>query len=66
MGREASDQRVSKLSPASPELASLVRIAARAVARGGLAHAYGHCSARIDAERFLVCPAVPMGLVRTG
>lgn len=31
-----------------------VRLAARALARAGLAHAFGHCSARIDAERFLV------------
>lgn len=66
MGREAADQRIPELSAASDDLARLVRIAARAVARGGLAHAYGHCSARIDAERFLVCPAVPMGLVRPG
>jgi HCOMODA/2-hydroxy-3-carboxy-muconic semialdehyde decarboxylase len=66
MGREAADQRISELSPVGPELPALVRIAARAVARAGLAHAYGHCSARIDARRFLVCPAVPMGLVRPG
>ncbi|MGE3986691.1 class II aldolase/adducin family protein [Pseudorhodoplanes sp.] len=66
MGREAADQRVSQLSPAGPDLVRLVRVAARAVARGGLAHAYGHCSARIDAERFLVCPPVPMGLVKPG
>lgn len=63
MGREAADQRIPELS-ADPKLSSLVRVAARAVARGGLAHAYGHCSARIDATTFLVCPAVPMGLVR--
>jgi HCOMODA/2-hydroxy-3-carboxy-muconic semialdehyde decarboxylase len=66
MGREAADQRVSQLSPVPSESASLVRIAARAVARGGLAHAYGHCSARIDAGRFLVCPPKPMGLVQPG
>jgi HCOMODA/2-hydroxy-3-carboxy-muconic semialdehyde decarboxylase len=52
------------LSDAYSELASIVRIAARAIARNGLAHAYGHCSARIDAKTFLVCPAKPMGLVR--
>ena len=66
MGREAANQRVPQLSPIDPKLASLVRIAARAVARAGLAHAYGHCSARIDAQRFLVCPAKPMGLVQPG
>ncbi len=41
----------------------LVRRAARAVGRAGLAHAYGHCSARLDAGHFLVCAAKPMGLV---
>ena len=48
------------------EPAATVRIAARALARAGLVHAYGHCSARIDAARFLVCPAMPMGLVAPG
>ncbi len=40
-----------------------VRIAARAIGRSGLAHAYGHCSTRLDDRTFLVGPAVPMGLV---
>ncbi|MWD27106.1 class II aldolase/adducin family protein [Aquicoccus sp. SCR17] len=48
------------------DLAATVRMAARAVARAGLVHAYGHCSARIDADRFLVCPSKPMGLVQPG
>ncbi|WP_158967197.1 class II aldolase/adducin family protein [Chachezhania sediminis] len=48
------------------DLARTVRIAARALGRHGLVHAYGHCSARIDADRFLVCPSVPMGLVEPG
>jgi len=48
------------------DLARTVRVAARALARAGLVHAYGHCSARIDAERFLVCPATPMGLIPPG
>lgn len=48
------------------ELARTVRIAARALARAGLVHAYGHCSARIDSTRFLVCPAMPMGLTPVG
>lgn len=41
-----------------------LRIAARALARGGLVHAYGHCSLRLDASRFLVCAAKPMGTIR--
>lgn len=48
------------------DLARQVRVAARSLARAGLVHAYGHCSARIDAGRFLVCPAGPMGLVAPG
>lgn len=41
----------------------LVRKAARALGRSGMAHAYGHCSARLDGDSFLVCAAMPMGLV---
>lgn len=40
-----------------------LRIAARALARGHLVHAYGHCSLRLDADRFLVCAARPMGTI---
>lgn len=43
-----------------------VRVAARALARAGLAHAYGHCSVRLDDDRFLVCPPRPMGLIQPG
>lgn len=43
-----------------------VRLAARALARAGLVHAYGHCSLRLDSERFLVCPPEPMGLIGPG
>jgi HCOMODA/2-hydroxy-3-carboxy-muconic semialdehyde decarboxylase len=43
-----------------------VRMAARALSRHGLVHAYGHCSARIDADSFLVCAAKPMGLIEPG
>jgi len=43
-----------------------VRKAARALARHDLGHAYGHVSARLDADRFLVCAAKPMGLLRPG
>ena len=42
---------------------SLVRAAARALARANLVHAYGHCSLRLDADRFLVCAAKPMGMI---
>lgn len=41
----------------------LVRTAARALGKAGLVHAYGHCSARIDEDRFMVCAAMPMGLI---
>lgn len=51
---------------ASDDLQRQVRLAARALARGNLVHAYGHCSARIDAARFLVCAARPMGTIATG
>jgi HCOMODA/2-hydroxy-3-carboxy-muconic semialdehyde decarboxylase len=47
----------------APTLEVRVRKAARALGRHGLAHAYGHVSARIDAETFLVCAAQPMGLI---
>lgn len=40
-----------------------LRIAARALARGHLVHAYGHCSVRLDASSFLVCAAKPMGTI---
>ena len=43
-----------------------VRQAARALGRHGLAHAYGHCSQRLDERHFLVCAARPMGLVAPG
>lgn len=43
-----------------------LRMAARALGRHGLAHAYGHCSVRLDAESFLVCAARPMGLIAPG
>jgi HCOMODA/2-hydroxy-3-carboxy-muconic semialdehyde decarboxylase len=45
------------------EAADLVRVAARAIGRAGLSHAYGHCSARLDENTFVVSPAKPMGLV---
>jgi HCOMODA/2-hydroxy-3-carboxy-muconic semialdehyde decarboxylase len=51
---------------ASAELELQLRMAARAFGRHGLAHAYGHCSVRLDAQRFLVCAARPMGLIAPG
>lgn len=51
------------MNPGLEELARTVRVAARALARAGLVHAYGHCSARIDADHFLVAPSRPLGLV---
>lgn len=43
-----------------------VRLAARALARGGLVNAYGHCSMRLDSDTFVVCAARPMGLIADG
>lgn len=43
-----------------------LRLAARALARHGLAHAYGHCSVRLDEHHFLVCASRPMGLILPG
>lgn len=48
---------------AHPSLDEQVRVAARALASAGLVHAYGHCSARLDAESFLVCAPLPMGRI---
>jgi HCOMODA/2-hydroxy-3-carboxy-muconic semialdehyde decarboxylase len=41
----------------------LVQMAARALGRAGLVHAYGHCSLRLDDDYFLVCAAIPMGMI---
>jgi HCOMODA/2-hydroxy-3-carboxy-muconic semialdehyde decarboxylase len=43
-----------------------LRMAARAFGRHGLAHAYGHCSVRLDEANFLVCAARPMGCIQPG
>jgi HCOMODA/2-hydroxy-3-carboxy-muconic semialdehyde decarboxylase len=45
--------------------ASRIRVAARALAKAGLVHAYGHCSARLGERQFLVSPPKPLGLVGT-
>jgi HCOMODA/2-hydroxy-3-carboxy-muconic semialdehyde decarboxylase len=44
----------------------VVRKMARALARGGLVNAYGHCSLRLDEKSFLVCAAKPMGTIKPG
>lgn len=51
---------------AAPAAQRELRIAARALARHGLAHAYGHCSVRLDKGNFLVCASRPMGLIGRG
>ncbi len=43
-----------------------IRLAARALAKHNLVHAYGHVSARIDDTTFLVCAPKPMGLIEVG
>lgn len=43
--------------------ARLIRIAARALGRHGLAHAYGHCSLRAG-DALLASPGKPLGLVK--
>ena len=49
------------IHPAS--IASRLRVAARTLAKAGLVHAYGHCSARVGEHQFLVSPPKPLGLV---
>jgi HCOMODA/2-hydroxy-3-carboxy-muconic semialdehyde decarboxylase len=41
-------------------------MAARAMARAGLVHAYGHCSLRLRPDRFIVSPPKPLGLIGIG
>ena len=47
----------------SESRARRLRMAARALARAGLVHAYGHCSVRVDEQSFIVTPPKPLGLV---
>lgn len=53
-------------STASEDDQRQLRRAARALGRHGLAHAYGHCSRRLDAQHFLVCAPRPLGLIQPG
>ncbi len=47
----------------TPAQQLLVQQAARALGKAGLVHAYGHCSLRLDETHFLVCAAMPMGMI---
>ena len=51
---------------ASQEVQRELRLAARALGRHGLAHAYGHCSVRLDESHFLVCAPRPMACIQPG
>lgn len=51
------------ITAVSAASARQLRIAARALARAGLVHAYGHCSLLLDARQFIVSPPKPLGLV---
>ena len=54
------------MNPTHSNLDRDLRLAARALARGNLVHAYGHCSVRLDRQHFLVCAAKPMGTIGSG
>src|SRR5437879_2395107 len=61
---EPSKARMADLTAPVPATdARRMRLAARALARAGLVHAYGHCSLRIDSEQFIVSPPKALGLV---
>jgi HCOMODA/2-hydroxy-3-carboxy-muconic semialdehyde decarboxylase len=49
-----------------PEDARTLGLAARALARHGLAHAYGHVSFRLNQATFIASPAQPLGTVQRG
>ncbi|MBV1910706.1 MAG: class II aldolase/adducin family protein [Kangiellaceae bacterium] len=48
----------------SEHLKNKLNLAARALAKGGFVHAYGHCSIRLSDKEFIVCAAKPMGLIK--
>jgi len=62
-GASSTGHSAASDAAASEDEQVLVQQAARALAKAGLVHAYGHCSARIAPDRFLVCAAMPMGLI---
>jgi HCOMODA/2-hydroxy-3-carboxy-muconic semialdehyde decarboxylase len=51
---------------AAENIQAKLRMAARALGNAGLAHAYGHCSVRLDDARFLVCAPEPMKTILPG
>jgi len=54
------------MTQASEAQQRVLRVAARALGRAGLVHAYGHASLRIDDSHFLVCAAQPMATILPG
>lgn len=50
----------------SQETQRQLRLAARALARAGLVHAYGHCSVRVNRTEMLATPPLPLGTVPVG
>lgn len=54
------------MKPASDADERTVRRMARALGNNGLSGPFGHCSVRLDPERFLVCAPRPMGLIGAG
>lgn len=51
------------MTEATSEQQAKLQQATRALAKGGLVHAYGHVSLRIDSEHFLVCAPQPLACV---
>lgn len=49
-----------------PIINAKLRMAARALGRAQLVHAYGHCSMRLTEHSFLVCAPEPMGSIQVG
>lgn len=55
----------STVSPTADNQTQIkLRLAARALGRAGLVHAYGHCSIRLDQHHFLVCAPEPMATIK--
>ena len=61
-----TDEEFGSVGEPINETQKRVRLAARALARHNLVHAYGHVSARLDENSFLVCAPKPMGLINPG
>lgn len=54
------------MTPAADSEELTVRRMARALGNNGLSGPFGHCSIRLDNDRFLVCAPRPMGLIGIG